>query len=108
MDNRLRALKAKTSINEKQKKALAKVLTMEMISSEEEDVDEDDGITKVFNNRPLPFRSKTLNNWMILLDEKYETLQTQKGRGQKMKRYVGEESDRPRPVLPDECAWALK
>ena len=106
MDNRLRALKAKTSINEKQKKALAKVLTMEMISSE--DVDEDDGITKVFNNRPLPFRSKTLNNWMILLDEKYETLQTQKGRGQKMKRYVGEESDRPRPVLPDECAWALK
>ena len=106
MDNRLRALKAKTSINEKQKKALAKVLTMEMISSE--DVDEDDGITKVFNNRPLPFRSKTLNNWMILLDEKYETLQTQKGRGQKMKRYVGEESDRPRPVLPDECAWALE
>ena len=106
MDNRLRALKAKTSITEKQKKALAKVLTMEMISSE--DVDENDGITKVFNNRPLPFRSKTLNNWMILLDEKYETLQTQKGRGQKMKRYVGEESDRPRPVLPDECAWALK
>ena len=93
------------SIHDETKKQLLKSLTMEMMSSEESEIDANG--TKYFVC-PVPSgRSKNFENLMENLDVKSTSLQTKRGIEQTYKRLVGPPSGRLRPSLPVGCEWAL-
>lgn len=105
MKNRKAALKLKTSIPEDKKPAILECLTVELVSSDEEVMDEKE---KYFLVHPLPWRSKYYGQLTRALDQKFQDNQSKKGKDQTAPREIGEDSTRPMPLYPERCSWAFK
>lgn len=106
LDNRIKALEAKRSYNEEKKKKIKAALTMEFMSSEEEE--ESDGETW-FTIKNYPWRSDELNKILKDLDKKSENIGSKRGRRQAVKRrHVRENSGRCMPAgVADSLMWAI-
>ena len=107
MKNRKVGLKHKTSIPADKKPAILECITVDLMSSEEEVMDENN--EKYFLVKSLPWRSEYYNQLVSALDEKFRTRQTKKGRDQSIPRERGEVSTRPKPTTyPISCNWAFR
>ena len=76
MKNRKVGLKHKTSIPADKKPAILECITVDLMSSEEEVMDENN--EKYFLVKSLPWRSEYYNQLVSALDEKFRTRQTKK------------------------------
>jgi len=102
MKKRIAAVDLKRSYPVVKKGKVKKCLTMEFMSSEDE---EDDGS---FSIRPLPWRSEVFEKILQELDAKTRLSQSKKSKRQTILRKIGEPSARPPPEhIEREDTWSI-
>ena len=99
---------AKTkALTDEKKKKFEPAFTVDLISSEESDIEEVDGSKSVaFLIRQLPWRSDMVTELFLNLDHKYCKKQSKKSTQMTLRRYKGKDSTRPVPSgIP---TWCIK
>ena len=108
MKRRLSTLAKTKALTDEKKKKFEPAFTVELISSEESDVEEEeDGSQSVaFLIRQLPWRSDVVTELFLNLDHKFCKKQSKKSTQMTLRRYKGEDSTRPVPNgVP---TWCIK
>lgn len=96
--------KASWSMEKKEK--IRAALTVEMMSSEDEEEDADG--RQIFVVRPLPWQTPDFVRIKEQLDRKFVRSMSQRSRRQFLPRAEGDPSTRPRPQkMNDSIAWAI-
>ena len=94
----------RSSLPPLEKEKWAKVLIPEMISSEDDNDDEDED---VFVIRPLPWRSTAVDNFFKSLDAHSKGQKTKQAVRQMKSRVLGAPSSRPKPLDKTIPKWAF-
>ncbi len=86
-----------------------RVLTIDMMSSEESDYDSGSDSEEVFKIRSLPWRSEKCNHFVATLDAAAKTSATRKSKQMRNTRIEGLPSTRRAPLSKfRDCMWAIK
>lgn len=96
----------RSSLPSGEKEKWKKVLVPEMISSEDDNEDEDEE-SDVFVVRPLPWRSTAVDNFFKSLDAHSKGQKTKQAVRQMKSRVLGASSSRPKPLDKTIPRWAF-
>lgn len=98
------------SLDERSKQKWLTALTVEMMTSEESEVleENDGGSVKVYNKRPLTWRADKVTDFFHQLDDKQRHMVSQRSKEMTRSRGEGLPSDRAKPLYLSKYTWLFK